>query len=278
MGLGSFAALADTTIDDTNRFAYAANLGWWDGCNDTNHGVVIGEYVCSGYIYSVNVGWISLGNGSPINQIQYQTNSAAEFGVNQDGSGNLSGYAYGANIGWVTFEQTYGKPRVNLRTGELSGCVYSANCGWISLSNAVAYVKTDRIQSGPLAPNGLPIAWLLQNFGTTNVDASGDADEDGASNASEYLAGTDPNTATSVLRITAENFDSGGTSASLVWNSIPTRFYYIEKTTSLASLSWIDSGLSIIPPDSGISTFRTFTDTNTTARYYRVKAIRPLMP
>ena len=128
-----------STIDPFNQYAFGANIGWLDwsgGSGQTATGAVIGEYVCSGYIYSANIGWINLGSGLPANRIQYQNNSATDFGVNQDGLGNLSGYAYGANIGWITFEQTYGQPKVNLITGKLSGYVWSANCGWISLSNA----------------------------------------------------------------------------------------------------------------------------------------------
>src|ERR1700722_17199916 len=116
LAAASLSTIAGTTIDGTNRFAYGANLGWMDWTGDTANGAVIGEYVCSGYIYSADVGWINLGSGAPANQIQYQNNSASDFGVNQDGTGNLSGYAYGANIGWVTFEQTYGQPKVNLFT------------------------------------------------------------------------------------------------------------------------------------------------------------------
>ena len=138
---------AATTIDPVNRYAYGANLGWMDWCAATpTNGAVIGEYVCSGYIYSANVGWINLGSGSPANGIQYQNNSATDFGVNQDGLGNLRGYAYGANIGWINFENT-GAPKINLITGQMSGYVWSANCGWISLSNAVAYVQTDTISA-----------------------------------------------------------------------------------------------------------------------------------
>src|SRR5205807_10015878 len=161
-----------------------------------------GEYVCAGYIYAANVGWMNLGSGAPANQIQYQNNAAADFGVNQDGLGNLRGYAYGANIGWINFENT-GAPKVDLLTGNFSGYAYSANCGWISLSNAFAHVQTDSIEKGPLAPNGLPIPWLLQNFGTTNVAANADPDHDGQSNLQEYLAGTNPNDPNSVLRITS---------------------------------------------------------------------------
>lgn len=269
-----------TTIDPFNQYAYGANFGWLDwsgGSSQTATGVVIGQYVCSGYIYSANVGWINLGSGSPANQIQYQNDSASDFGVNQDGLGNLTGYAYGANIGWITFEQTYGQPRINLVTGQLSGSVWSANCGWISLSNAVAHVQTDSILPGALDANGLPIAWELQNFGQTGVDPNADPDHDGMSNQQEYLAGTDPNDASSDLKITAYAFASGGTSAALTWNSVPTRFYYLQKSLNLGTGVWTDSGLGLITP-MGNSTFGNFTDTNAPVRFYRVEAVRPLTP
>src|ERR1700677_766238 len=213
---------AGTSIDLVNRYAYGANIGWLNGVADTNNGAVMGDYVCSGYIYSANVGWINLGSGSPMNGIQYQNLSATDFGVNNDGLGNLSGYAWGANIGWITFEQTYGKPNVNLLTGALSGYVWSANCGWISLSNAEAYVQTDYLYPGPLAPDGLPIPWLLSYFGTTNVNANSDPTGKGMTIAGDYAAGTDPNNVNSVLRITAESVTAQGTLNSLTWNSEPT--------------------------------------------------------
>src|SRR5437773_9615512 len=89
---------AATTINTTNKYAYGANIGWMDWRGDTNNGAIIGEYVCSGYVYAANVGWINLGNGSPTNGIQYKNLSTNDFGVNQDGLGDLRGYAYGANI------------------------------------------------------------------------------------------------------------------------------------------------------------------------------------
>ncbi len=269
------AVVAATTIDPANNFAYGANLGWayWRG--DTNNGAVIGEYVCSGYIYSANVGWINLGSGSPANQIQYQNNSAADFGVNNDGLGNLSGYAYGANIGWINFEST-GAPSVDLLTGKFSGSVWSADCGWISLSNAVAYVQTDSIRQGALASDGLPIAWLLQNFGTTNVNANADPTGKGMTIAEDYLAGTNPNNVNSVLQITAANFSSGGTAATLTWDSVATRYYYLRKALNLNSNIWADSGLGLISPSAGATTTASFTDTNAPMRFYRVEAVRPL--
>jgi hypothetical protein len=269
-----FTAQAATTIDAANHFAYGANLGWVDWRGDTQNGAVIGEYVCSGYIYSANVGWINLGNGSPTNGIYYRNLSPNDFGVNQDGLGNLRGYAWSANIGWLAFEST-GAPRVDTATGKMSGYAWSANCGWISFSNAVAYVQTDSIRQGARAPNGLPIAWLLTWFGTTNVDANADADGDGMSNWQEYLAGTNPTDSNDVLRITYLARDKASSNMTLQWTSKPTRFYTIQSSSALAGASsWLD--LASFGLGANSATFNTGT-TNTTS-FYRIRVYRPLGP
>jgi len=272
-------AEADSTIDAANRYAYAANSGWLDWRGDTNNGAIVGDYVCSGYIYSANVGWINLGSGSPTNGIRYQNLSSNDFGVNQDGLGNLRGYAYGANIGWIAFEDT-GAPKVDLFTGNLSGSVWSANCGWISFSNVVAYVQTDTITPGALAPDGLPIAWLLSNFGTTNVNANADPDGDGMSNMKEYLAGTNPNDAKDFLHITAigVNFTGGNDNDTLTWISHPTRQYQIQQRTNLVSATWGNTG-SFFSPDSGAFTTRTLQFPGSASqRFFRIQAVKPLAP
>ena len=268
------AARAATTIDVANRYAYAGNLGWINWVADTNNGAVIGEYVCSGNLYSANTGWISLGSGSPTNQIQYQNHSATDYGVNQDGLGNLTGYAWGANIGWVVFEQTYGQPKVNLYNGQFSGSVWSANCGWISLSNAVAYVQTDSIRQGALAPDGLPAAWLLQNFGTTNVNASADPTGKGCTIGQDYLAGTDPNNSNSLLRITYLGRNPATLDTTLDWSSVSTRFYAIQTNSALASGVWVDR---VAFPYLGAN-YGFWYDATPTNNFYRVRAFRPLMP
>ncbi len=269
---GSYAA---TTIDRINRYAWGANIGWIDWYADGTNGAVINDYYCSGYLYGANVGWMNLGSGSPADGIRYQNGSASDYGVNNDGLGNLRGYAWGANIGWINFEAT-GGPKVDIRTGQFSGYAWSANCGWISLSNAVAVVQTDHLLQGPLAANGLPIPWLLANFGTTAVDPNADPDGDGASNAQEYWSDTDPNNAGDYLHITSESFGPGGITAALTWSSELTRNYFIETAQSLnGPFSWADSGLGVITPD-GASTARTFSGSAAPMRFYRITAVRPL--
>jgi len=268
---------AATSINATNKYAYGANIGWLDARGNTNAGAIIGEFICSGYLYSANIGWINLGSNAPANGIQYQNNSATDYGVNHDGQGNLRGFAYSANVGWINFESN-GAPRVELQTGKLSGSVYSANCGWISLSNSFAVVQTDTIPGGTDSnADGLPDAWERTYFGTLSVNPNADADGDGMSNKQEYLAGTNPTNALDKLKITAYTTASGGTNASLTWNSVLTRNYRIQKTTNLVSQIWTDSGLGVIPP-AGSSITRAFTDTFATNRFYRVEAFRPLAP
>src|SRR5207248_2876060 len=113
IGSSRSSAFTLSTIDATNKLSYGANVGWMDWRGDIVHGAIIGEYVCSGSIYSANAGWISLGSGSPLNTVQYKNVSADDYGVNHDGFGNLRGFAYGANIGWINFE-TNGAPKVDL--------------------------------------------------------------------------------------------------------------------------------------------------------------------
>jgi hypothetical protein len=271
-------ARAATTINATNRFAYGANFGWVNWSGDTNNGAVIGDYVCSGYLYSANAGWIHLGSGFPANLIQYQNNSASDYGVNHDGLGNLRGYAYGANIGWIAFENL-GAPKVDLFTGKLSGHIYSANCGWISLSNAHAHVQTDFIVPGlDTDGDGIADAWeLTYTNSLAGFGPGSDADGDGATDKDEYLAGTHPLNPASVLAITAYSSLPDGTLPSLTWNSVMTRQYRILKRLDLTTPVWFDSGLGLIAPD-GATTTRSFADTNAPQRFYRVQAIKPLSP
>jgi hypothetical protein len=271
---------AATTINLTNHFAYGANVGWVECRGDVANGAVIGEYICSGYIYAANVGWIALGSGTPANGIQYQNNSASDWGVNHDGLGNLRGYAWGANIGWINFENT-GGAKVDLLTGKLSGHAWSANCGWISLSNAVALVQTDTMAPGADTDgDGLPDAWERLRFGNLAQNGGGDPDGDGMNNLQEYLADTNPLDPNDLLRITAYSVSFPGYEAhDLTWTSRPTRFYRLHLRNSFGPFDvWQDvSGL--IPGSAGTTTSGSVGIGGINGeRYLRVEAVRPLSP
>jgi hypothetical protein len=199
----SFAQAA-TNINSTNSSSWGANIGFVNWRGDVTNGGVIGEYVLGGYIYGANVGWINLGDYDPANHIQYQNNSATDFGVNfikvSATIANLRGYAYGANVGWINFENT-GNPTVDLTTNRLHGFAYSANVGWINLGELGVILQSDSIAPGiDTDGNGLPDGFEATFFGTLGIDPNADPDGDGESNLSEYRSGTNPTDPNSVVR------------------------------------------------------------------------------
>ena len=276
----TWTAAAATSIDPVNFGAWGANIGWLNGRGDVANGAVIGEYVCSGYIYAANVGWINLGSGSPTNGMYYQNLSANDFGVNLDNLGYLRGYAWGANIGWINFEAN-GAPHVDLTTGNFSGYAYAANCGWISLSNALAYVQTDTLAPGPDSDgDGIPDAWELSWFGNLmTANGTSDFDGDGMSDKAEYLAGTSPVDREDNLRIT--HIERGvpphsPTHVILEWTSKPTRLYRLEQRTAFDPASpWEQNitGFENLPGWSYVGF-----DEVGLQYFYRIRAVRPLMP
>jgi hypothetical protein len=285
--LGS--GLAATTINATNKFSYGANVAWMDWRGDGTNGAVIGEYVCFGYIWAASVGWIHLGNKNPANGIQYQNNSATDYGVNHDGRGNLRGFAYSGNIGWLTFTNRdatgafYDGPKIDLLTGRLGGFVWSANAGWISLSNQFTRVQTDRIEPGADTDHdGLTDAWELKYTNTlTAFTATSDRDGDGVSDLNEYSADTNPLDPGDALRFTAFStvFGGGNETSTFTWTTKPTRLYQLEYRTNLNSgTPWV-AATSAFSPDSGTNTTRMLTlSPPLTERYFRLKALKPLSP
>ena len=290
LALGPIGANAATTIDASHQYSYGANIGWMNWLADSSaDGVSISEFICSGWIYGANVGWINFGNGSPVNHIQYQNNSAVDFGVNygidptQPGFGILRGYAYGANIGWINFEAT-GNPRIRFSDGALEGYAYSANCGWINLGDPTEHnLVTDHIAMGVDSNgNGIADAWEYLYYGGLLAPGGQNSDPfgTGETNLQHYLDGTNPTLADSRLRITnyVRTPNPPNQNSQITWKSTTARLYLIETNTSpdMSLLSWIDSGLGTFAPDAGTSTTRTATLPTVTKRFFRVRAFRPL--
>jgi len=278
---------AQTTLSPEHRHAWAGNIGWTDWVANGANGARVGEYVCSGYLYAANVGWIHLGDGSPANGIRYQNQSGTDYGVNRDPEGRLSGLAYGANIGWLTFTNrsasgtAFGAPQVDLRTGRFSGFVYGANVGWISLSNAVAHLQTTALVPGTDSDHdGLADGWELSHVASLAVmNGITDLDQDGATDLNEYGAHTDPLDAIDRLEITRFEVDPDDSTVEVSWSSRSTRDYSIQiRSTVDAATPWTDSGLGVLVPDPGATTTRRLSWPDPEMAILRVEAQAPLQP
>jgi hypothetical protein len=276
---------AATTIDSTDKYAWAGNLGWANWHDLAATGAVIGEYVCSGYLWSANCGWIHLGDGSADNGIFYSNTSGSDYGVNVqeptagggDSMAKLRGYAYSGNLGWIHFENQ-GNPRICFETGRLTGYIWSANCGWINLDDASHFVVSNAILPGiDSDSDGIADAFEFIFTVPDNLavlSETGDFDGDGITDLDEYLAATDPTDSSSILRITNFTITTGG--YSLTWTSSPARFYRIISSTSLLPGSW-ELRLDQIVPD-GDSTMREFTAPAADKQFFRVEVFKPLVP
>ncbi|MBA4389075.1 MAG: hypothetical protein C0404_13925, partial [Verrucomicrobia bacterium] len=118
---------------------------------------------------------------------------------------------------------------------------------------------------------GIPDAWKIQYFGSTNAVNGGaldDWDQDGMNNQDEFSAGTVPTNALSVLKLTDVGMLSSGTNFVVRWQSVSGKYYRIQKSTNLVN------GFSIplltgIPGTGGINS-RTVT-VGQAAEYFRVK-------
>lgn len=276
-----------TTINSVHRFSHGANFGWMDWHGRASEGAVVGEFVCSGFVYAANAGWIHLGDGTPADGIYYRNNAAGDFGVNHDGTGILHGFAYGANLGWLAFTNrdatgaVFDGPKVDLATGRMSGWVWSANGGWITLASSQAFVQTDSMQRGEDSDgDGITDAWELSRLGDlSTADGTSDFDQDNFTDAREYRADTNPTDPASYFAITAFTAQPGGAPATLTWSSQRTRLYHVQRHANLDPvLPWSDLGFGLIVPDAGSSTTRTFTDSAAPPSFYRIEAIQPLAP
>ncbi|TVR45959.1 MAG: hypothetical protein EA425_17645 [Puniceicoccaceae bacterium] len=277
-------AVGASTMDETVRYAWGSSIGWVDWRPSGEDGAVIGEFVCSGYLYAANVGWIHLGGGSPANGIYYGNETGGDFGVNRLDDGALRGLAWGANIGWVVFEEI-GDPRIELEGGRLTGRVWAANVGWISMEDLE--VITRRIEPGLDSENdGIPDAWKLLHGGSLAALPAGiDSSGNGLSNLESYLAGLDPFDPDAALRITGFSRQEEGLGGALPttrldveFTVVPSRLYRLW-TSSVPDAfdEWTASGIH--GPGSGPTREVSIERAGHHERLFvRVEALRPLMP
>lgn len=136
-----FAAETIDPNNDNSQFAWGENVGWINAEPSGNNGpgVTVSGTKLTGYMYGENIGWINLNC-----QNNNTCGSTGNYGVTNDGQGNLAGYAWGENVGWISFSCKNNQPScastgdygvvINKTTGDFSGYAYGENIGWISFS------------------------------------------------------------------------------------------------------------------------------------------------
>ena len=128
-------AAANSNIDPEAKWAWSTNAGWINFSPPSGGVTVCGDHL-EGYAWGENVGWIRMGAYSGGDAHTYGNTSAADYGVNRDGDGNLSGYGWGTNVGWINFSPDDGGVSIDPATGDFSGYAWGENVGWISFNNS----------------------------------------------------------------------------------------------------------------------------------------------
>ena len=130
------------------------------------------------------------------------------------------------------------------------------------LSDSTSSILT--VQGDPYA------AWKARYFSSAQLAEPGvggddaDPDGDGATNRQEYLAGTNPSDAQSVLKASIR------TAPVVIWSSVPNLTYRVFRSISLTSTNWIPLSPLVTATDSTA----TFVDLETTEEgYYRVEVV-----
>ena len=85
--------------NDDSQFAFGENVGWFNAEPSGNGGpgVEVSDTELTGWLWAENVGWVSL---SCVNTSSCAT---VNYGVTNDGAGNLSGFGWAENVGWISF-------------------------------------------------------------------------------------------------------------------------------------------------------------------------------
>ena len=129
--------------ENASQYAYGGTVGWVNfepNRPEPNVGAHITSDKITGFIWGENIGWISLSCENT------ESCGRVEYGVVNDGNGNLSGYAWGVNIGWIKFDPNVPGDANDYRVkidedGYFSGYAWAENFGWISFNTSEYRVR-----------------------------------------------------------------------------------------------------------------------------------------
>lgn len=130
---GDEIAYAYNHFSGDHKYAWSENAGWLNA-SSTYEKIALAADGLTGYMWGENIGWVKLdydGIAGAANT------SETDWGVTNDGHGNLGGYAWGENIGWVNFHPDSSQVKINPDTDRLTGFAWSENIGWINFGHGL---------------------------------------------------------------------------------------------------------------------------------------------
>jgi hypothetical protein len=140
----SLKAFATSNIDTTDKYAWSETSGWLN-FNGTNNDVTVYNDHLEGYVWVENIGLIRLGTHTSGGEHTYANTSATDYGVNNDGSGNLSGYGWSETAGWINFNSSHSQVTINANSGDFDGYAWAENVGWIHFNNTSPAYKVRQV-------------------------------------------------------------------------------------------------------------------------------------
>ncbi len=223
-------------------------------------------------------------DGSPAltTAVQFTPNPSLGAPTINSSQGNANYAATWLNnaITGLSGDATLGLLTVQIPAGANSSAAYAIRFEHASASpNGLASLPS-KVQTGLITlsdrsasswNDGIADAWRLRYFGSIQnlLSAPGaDADGDGANNAHESKAGTDPNDAASVLRLRLNQESSQD--FVIRWPSGVNKQYVVERSSSLSAPVW-----SAISTNTGTGDELEFHDTSggPVIRFYRVRPV-----
>jgi hypothetical protein len=166
----------------------------------------------------------------------------------------------------------------NLRLQSSSPCINAGN-------NVYVTTPTDpdgnpRIVGGTVdigayecqSPALLDYFTWLQSYGLSTYAQAlyADSDGDGMNNWQEWIAGTDPTNASSVLKMLAPARTTNPPGLVATWQSVNTRTYYLQSSTNLAAQPAFSTIQSNIVGQTARTSYTDITATNAGPCFYRV--------
>ncbi|MCX6355616.1 MAG: hypothetical protein NTZ78_12070 [Candidatus Aureabacteria bacterium] len=184
-----------SAIPKTGRIVAGYDVVWgenagWINLRAAHSDLKIGANILAGWVWLENCGWVCLGEGHPLDGKGYSNRSACDWGVNNNGQGNLSGYAWSEVTGWINFRTSYS--RVYLyESGQFYGYAWGENVGWMHFGpgRTVQYLakadpgpwrdigpeSEDRLVGCPndsvMGSGCVPVTSLNINYRRYNIDA-----------------------------------------------------------------------------------------------------------